>query len=186
VTAESYLVKLLWTVLVLGVFGVGFFIISQAVADFYKYDKITNIERVYPESVTFPAISICTHEGRYKREHYRNGSLIQRDIVYTNLLKQFLNFEYTNFYSFKNNSYFSVNNHIDTFKINFPDGWSFLDCLRFNAATNRSIELFKASSIQDHLKIFFINSYFEDISKNEYYNFTFLVVLFMFMLVITI
>jgi len=65
---------------ILGVFGFGFDNISQAVADYYKYDKITNIERVNPESVTFPAIIICTSEG-YSREHFINGSLIQRDRI---------------------------------------------------------------------------------------------------------
>ena len=63
VTSESYLLKLLWTVVILAVFGLGFENISEAVADFYKYDKITNIERVNPENVTFPAI------GEYRREH---------------------------------------------------------------------------------------------------------------------
>ena len=92
VTAESYLVKLLWTIVILCVFGVGVFIISQAVADFYKYDKITNIERVNPENVTFPALSICTRGG-FWREYYRNGSLIKKDQVNTNLLKNFVDFK---------------------------------------------------------------------------------------------
>jgi hypothetical protein len=157
---------------ILGVFGFGFGNISEAVADYYKFDKITNIERVNPENVTFPAIIICSYPG-YEREHYRYGSLIQRDIVYTNLLKQFLDFEITSFYSFKNNSFLSVNNHLDTFKINAPSGFFFFDCLRFNAITNRSDELFKASSIQDGYKIYFNRYYIENISKNEYYNYTF-------------
>ena len=66
VTTESYLLKLLWTVVILAVFGLGFENISEAVADFYKYDKITNIERVNPENVTFPAINICPI-GEYRR-----------------------------------------------------------------------------------------------------------------------
>jgi hypothetical protein len=178
VTAESYLLKLLWTVVILCVFGVGFYIISQAVADFNKNDKITNIERVYPESVTFPTITICAFEG-YSREHYRNGSLIKKDEkVYTNLLKQFLYFGTyfgTSFFSLNlNSSYLDVNNHLDIFKIRFrPD--NIIDCLRFNAVTNRSVELFKASSIYDTFMITFNFNYFyrEDISENEYYNYTF-------------
>ena len=59
VTTESYLLKLLWTVVILCVFGFGFENISQAVADYYKFDKITNIERVTQNTVTFPAITIC-------------------------------------------------------------------------------------------------------------------------------
>ncbi len=83
---------------------IGFDNISQAVADYYKYDKITNIERVNPESVTFPAIIICTSEG-YSREHFINGSLIQRDTVSINLLKKFVDFEQTRFYSFSSIKY---------------------------------------------------------------------------------
>ena len=48
------------------------------------------------------------------------------------------------------------------------------DYLRFNSITNRSVELFKASSIEDFLDIFFTNFYREDISKKEYYNYTFI------------
>ena len=64
VTTESYLLKLLWTVVILCVFGFGFENISEAVADYYKYDKITNIERVKPDNVTYPAITVCT-PGNY-------------------------------------------------------------------------------------------------------------------------
>jgi hypothetical protein len=170
VTTESYLIKLLWTVVILGVFGFGVFIISQAVADFYKYDKITNIERVNPENVTFPAIIICRREW-YWREHYRNGSLIKRDIVSTNLLKKFLDFEITNFYSFTKK--LSVNNHIDTFKINNRNNLFLLDCLRFNAATNKTVELFKTDSIENTLLIYFKYVYKEDISNVEYYRHSF-------------
>ena len=53
------------------------------------------------------------------------------------------------------------------------------------------IELFKASSILDYLLINFNNFYREDISENEYNNYTFLpdnngVVFFLFMLRITL
>ncbi len=171
-TSESYLLKLLWTIVILGVFGAGFYIISQAVADFNKFDKITNIERVNPENVTFPAITICTGEG-YSREHYRNGLLIKNDKVFTNLLQKFLYFNSTYFISFKNDSYLEVNNHLDTFKTNHPY-FEFLDCLRFNAVTNRSVELFKASSILDGPRISFNDFYRENISNIEYYRYTFI------------
>jgi len=176
VTTESYLLKLLWTVVILCVFGVGFENISEAVADYYKFDKITNIERVYPENVMFPAITICTRGG-YRREHNRNGSLIGRENVSTNLIKQFLVFNGTGFTSFifKNDSFLEVKNRLDTFKINDPIGGVSHDCLRFNAATNRSVELYKASSITDRARFFFNPFYKEDISKNEYYTYTSLV-----------
>ena len=67
-----------------------------------------------------------------------------------------------------------VNNHLDTFKIQESVYDDINDCLRFNAVTNRSVELFKASSINDRLQISYNNFYIEDISYNEYYNYTFL------------
>jgi hypothetical protein len=172
VTTESYLLKLLWTVVILCVFGFGFEKISQSVSDYYKYDKITNIERVNPENVTFPAITICTGEG-YSRELYRNGSLIKRERVFSDLFKQFLDFEKTGFYLSKNNTLLDVKNHLDIFKVRF-DGFdvSFIDCLRFNAVTNRSIKLFKASSIEDSAQIFLNRFYRENISSDEYYRYS--------------
>ena len=85
--------------MILGVFGFGFDKISQAVAGYCKFDKITNIERVNPENVTFPAITICT-KVHYWREHYRKGSLIKTITVFTNLFKHFLDFG-PNFHNFK-------------------------------------------------------------------------------------
>ncbi len=166
-TSKSCLFKLLWTVVILFVFILGFDKILQAVADYYKFDKITNIERVYPETVTFPAITICTQEG-YSREHYRNGSLIMRDRVYPNLLKRFLDLDGSYFYSVKNNSFLEVNNHLDTFKMNE------CVCLRFNAVKDKSVELIKATSIQDRFRISLKNIYIKNISYNEYYKYSFL------------
>ncbi len=170
-TSESYLLKVLWTLVILCVFGFGFDNISQAVADYYKFDKITNIERVNPESVTFPAITICTTDV-YRREHYINGSLIRRDEVSSNLIKQFLDFEATYFYSFKNKSTLEIENHLGIFKIYDPAIDYFYDCLRFNAVINRSIELFKASFIEDYFQIYLNKFYIEDLSNIEYYNYT--------------
>ena len=135
----------------------------------------------------------------YTRSHYINGSLIKKDEkVYTNLLNQFLYFGTdilgTSFFSFKY-SYQNVNNHLDILKVktfNFKaQPKNTKDCLRFNAVTNRSVELFKASSILDYLLINFNNFYREDISENEYNNYTFLpdnngVVFFLFLLRITL
>jgi hypothetical protein len=157
---------------ILCVFGFGFENISLAITDYYKYDKITNIERVNPENVTFPAITVCTREG-YWRDHYKNDVLIEEERVFSNLLKQFVNFKETGFKFFKNNSLLNISNHLDTFKINDQVDKLFYDCLRFNALTNKILELFKASSLEDGPRIFFNNSYREDVSKNEYYLHTF-------------
>ncbi len=162
---------MLWTVVFVCVFGFGFDNISQAVADYYKYDKITNIERVYQVNVIFPAITICTR-GRYWREHYRNGLLIKKDKVILNLIKNFVDFKQS-YSSFKNKTHLNLNNHLDIFKNNDSDESSFRDCLRLYAVTNRSVELLKASSIDDRLRIYLnSSSNLELISKTEYYRYT--------------
>jgi hypothetical protein len=159
---------LFWIVVILSVFGFGFENILEAVADYYKFDKITNIERVYPENVTFPAITIC-YEGGYSRQHFRNGSLIRNDTVSASLLENFLKRTY--FFLFKQNkSFLNVNNHLDIFKINHQVLNSNHNCLRFNAVTNGSVELFKASSTIEYLNISLNNFYRENISNVEYYN----------------
>ena len=173
VTTESYLFKLLWTALILFIFGFGFENISQAVADFYKYDKITNIERVNPENVTFPAITICS-DGGYRRNHYKDGFLINRDTVNSISIKQFLNFEFTHFYKFKNSRDYKLENHLDFFKITKPEYAITYDCLRFNAVTNRSVELLKASSTEDSIQISLNIFYRENIFSNIYFNYSFI------------
>jgi hypothetical protein len=173
VTTESYLFKLLWTALILFIFGFGFENISEAVADFYKYDKITNIERVNPENVTFPAITICS-DGGYRRNHYKNRFLINSDTVNSISIKQFLNFEFTNFYKFKNSRDYKLENHLDFFKITKPEYAITYDCLRFNAVTNRSVELLKASSTEDSIQISLNIFYRENIFNNIYFNYSFI------------
>ena len=58
----------------LGLSVVGFWNISLTVNDFYNHDVITNIKRVTPENVTFPAITICTN-GTLRKDYYVNGVL---------------------------------------------------------------------------------------------------------------
>jgi len=118
-------------------------------------------------------LDICTSEG-FRRDHYRNGLLIKRDQVFTNLLKQFLDFEETYFKSFKNESYNDVKNHLDTFKMFDPAAGFFYDYIRFNAVRNRSVKLFKATSIEDRFQISLNNFYKEEISDIEYYLYSFL------------
>jgi hypothetical protein len=113
------------------------------------------------------------------KEHYINGSNIKTksvSFVDRNLLKQFVDVEETFFSKqlFSNNInqiFIDVKNHIDFFKIAHPVKGQFLDCLRFNAITNRSVELFKANSIEDHFRIVLNDLYRENITKDEYYRY---------------
>ena len=164
--------------MILLVFGFGFDNISQSVSDYYKFDKITNVERVTPDNVTFPAITICA-SGEYRRERYVNGSVFSsRDIYieHDNIprIRNFLSYDNDYFYSTEKKKLLNVSGHLDFFKIHpsikNPGLLGFLDCFRFNAITNRSVELFKASSTNDKLYFsFFDKSYKENIFKNEYF-----------------
>ena len=173
-TAESFLLKLFWTVMILVIFGFGFHNISLAITDYYQFDVITNIERITPDNVTFPAISLCASPG-YFRGHYRNGSLVKKKdyffIGHDNIsrIKNFLDLN-VSFFTLTGKDNFKINNHLDYFKI--PDG-NFYDCVRFNGMTSENIELFKASSITDYLRLLVKNFYLEKINMNEYYNYSF-------------
>ena len=81
--AESFVYKIIWFMMISVVFGLGFWNIYLAVDDYYKFDVITNIERVRPENVTFPAITFCTTKDRsYKRDHYINGTKVGSEDIY--------------------------------------------------------------------------------------------------------
>ncbi len=148
-TTKNYLLKLVWIVLILVIFGFGVQNISLAVIDYYNYDKITNIERVTPQNVTFPAITAC-FKGYNQSYYYKNNSV---NITFVNslslnvsLIKNFINQSFF----FKTNEK-DVGNHLDFFTIPRLD----LDCFRFNAATNKSVELFKTSSYEDYFRVYF-------------------------------
>ncbi len=137
--------------------------------DYYHYDKITNIERVSPRNVTFPAITICNYL-RYKKDLYVNGNFVNStNLTISNdknpTMKNFINWKSTNFYLSELETFLDVRDHIEYFKI--PDQ---LDCLRVNGVTNKSIELFTANQTEDYLEINLFTSYNESISRNRYFN----------------
>jgi hypothetical protein len=153
-------------------FGLGFWNIALTVTDYYKFDKITNIERVTPTNVTFPAITICNY-NRYTKDLYVNGNFINSsNLTVSNeknsIIKNFINWNLTRFYSYELDSYLNVSEHLDYFKI--PD---LLDCLRFNGVTNKSLDLLTAKHTEDYLTIDLYNSYNETIDANEYFNMKF-------------
>ena len=147
-----------WTLLILLTFALGFWNIGLAVTDYYHYAKITNIESVTPNNVTFPAITICNYQ-RYQKDLYDNGRLINSsNLTLLNdkksILKNFINWKFTSFYSHELDSDLNVSEHLEYFII--PD---LLDCVRFNGVTNKGIELFTANKTEDLFKISFDNSF---------------------------
>ena len=170
VTTKSYLRKLLSTILILGTFGVGVWTVSNAVSDFYRFYTITDTRWVTPDNVTFPAITICT-PGLYLRNLYRNGSVIGEEEKITSgsdisRIRHFLDFK-SHYYLLFNDS-----NHIDYF-VSYSAFRPPIDCFRFNGFTNKSVGLLKAS-LSQHVYLVKVNEfYIEDISENEYYNYSF-------------
>jgi len=161
VTTESYFSKFLCLALITGVFAFGFYNISLAVNDYYKFDKITNIERVNPDSVAFPAITICAL-GEYLRERYVNGRFISRDHIQIQTDNKL---RIGNFLETRNVPDYI--NYLDFFKI--PDR---TDCFRFNAITNKSSGLVKSLDRNEKLFFFVRDFYYEDISESEYLNYS--------------
>ena len=171
VTTDNYLFKASWTILILISFGFGIYNISYAANNYYQFDVITNIERVTPDNVTFPAITICAYNLFWKT-HYKNGSIINNELIKNQNYPKIFNFldlELTSFVSKKLPTDFNAIDRIDSFKT--PD--YVLDCLRFNGLTNKSIQLFKASSTEDLFKVGIKNNYIVSISDNEYLNYSF-------------
>ena len=169
-TTESFLLKLVWTVLIFFTFACGFHNISLAITNYYKFDKITNIERVTQNTVTFPAITIC-NIFNYRKDLFVNGSLFNSTklLVSTDInpnMRNFIDLKYTRFISSErdpilNISILNVTDYLDFFKI--PDN---LECLRFNGVTNKSVQLFTKNATEDYFRIRFYDSYNESIGTN--------------------
>jgi hypothetical protein len=155
--------------------AVGIYNIDLSVNNFYKFETVTNIKRVETMNATFPAITICFF-GTYKRDHYRNGTLVgSKEILIKNdnvsRIYNFLDFNTIRFYSRGNSvDYRSVSTYLDFFK--FFSEYDF-DCFRFNAATNKSLELFTAKTMDMTYAVSLKSMYIEQISVNEYYNYSF-------------
>ena len=169
INTNNFVLKMGWILLILLAFAAGFWNIALAVTDYYNYDKITNIERVSPSNVTFPAITICNYL-RYRKDLYVNGNFVNStSLTISNdtnpTIKNFIWWSNTNFYLSELETFLDVRDHIEYFKI--PDQ---LDCLRVNGVTNKSIELFTANQTEDYLEITMSNSYNESISSNRYFN----------------
>ena len=91
VTTDNYLFKASWAILLLISFGFGIYNVSYAANNYYQFDVITNIERVTPDNVTFPAISICAY-NLYLKSHYKNGLIIKDELIGNQNYPKILNF----------------------------------------------------------------------------------------------
>jgi len=149
--------------------------IALSVNNFYKFETVTNIKRVETMNVTFPAVTLCFF-GTYKRDQYRNGSLVgSKEILIKNdtvsRIYNFLDFKSARFYSRGDSADFrNVSTHLDFFIVFSERNF---DCFRFNAATNKSSELFTANTTDQIYQVYLKNVYTVQISENEYFNYSF-------------
>ena len=125
--------------------SVGLFMISKSVKDYFKYDVITNIERITPKNISFPAITICT-VNEYQVIYSKDDTVFKHEITTNNSIKNFL--EYS---SFKKKNLKTSN--LEFFKI--PKYYG--DCIRFNGVVEGK-DLFSTNDTSDELVFAFKNN----------------------------
>ena len=155
---EKIFFKVLWAILVLTSFSVGFYNIADLVDGFNKHEVITNVERKTEKNFTFPAITICAH-GFMKRSHFMNESFIETKPgnFYDDLsMKDF----YIGGY-FRNEA---IDNSLEYFKV--PQ-YDFI-CMRFNGATNQ--QLVHINKPNEELDIAINGTYVQTIVENGFIN----------------
>ena len=88
VKTDHYLVKLVWTVMILVSVSFGVYNISETINDYYKFNVITHVERVDLKEVIFPGITICA-KSYYNMSHFKNNSLMSSRYTSENQFKNF-------------------------------------------------------------------------------------------------
>jgi len=160
------------TLLLLGLFGLGLWNIAFAVKDFYNYDVVTSIERVNPENVTFPAITICT-DGDFRKDYYVNGVRVRENVNLKGFGDLFWLAEFKTYNESKEWwDVLSVKDRLETFTI--FELYQNKYCFRFNAAKNKKTEeLLTSSSTKDHFIVIF-RKQIEYGDHNDYYTLSFI------------
>lgn len=155
-SADNLQVKLLWIILISLSFSGGMINIFETVNDFYKYDVITNIERVTAKNPTFPAITICsTLYINVETKQYNSSSRA----YYTGrnfTLKRFLRDPI----KFKGEAV--ALSEIEFFSIPYN---YFGNCLRFNGFKDKDLAV--VDLVNDVLELQILKSIVTNISANE-------------------
>ena len=129
--------KLVWTLAILASVIYGLYITGKNISDYYKFDVVTNAKIVYPKTVTFPAITICS-ENKYEKSYYVNKTFIKAETVHENILSKFVNLDSSSF----NLEQLSISD-LEFFQIQSILGFS--DCVRFNGFQNKDLEIINSS-----------------------------------------
>lgn len=167
--SQLLICEVFWIILNLASTAFGFYNIYESAKDYYSYDVITNVERVTPENVTFPGITICLAKGDYKRFHYNtNGTLISKENQTVNTELSMQNFIQAVFLfnDYRSSRSSSINtSQLEFFEI--PQRQR--QCLRFNGAANQQLDMIKVNSTADSILIRIENSFRQIISDDEFY-----------------
>jgi hypothetical protein len=95
IKSDNRLVKLTWGIMILTSLSFGLLNTSNSISDYLNYDVITNIEKITPTNITFPAITICASYYLYK-EVFIDNKFSRSEYIYDNAsLKMFI--EYSSF-----------------------------------------------------------------------------------------
>lgn len=154
VKSDNTLVKLVWTIMTLISVSFGLYNISKSFTDYYRYDVITNIERITPINVTFPAITICS-TNYVNKKTWINGTYSGKETTYLGL-ENFIS--YSDFKSLELNT-----TELESFNIPKEIG----NCLRFSGMT-------KINTVNDTNDEFYIrlSRYFtEYVNVNLYHEY---------------
>jgi hypothetical protein len=95
IKSDNRLVKLAWGIMILTSLSFGLLNTSNSISDYLNYDVITNIEKITPTNITFPAITVCVIYYLDK-SIYIDGKFSRFEKIYDNVsLKHFINQEYS-------------------------------------------------------------------------------------------
>ena len=77
------IIKIVWVVFTILSFGAGVYFISNTMTNYFSFEPVTNVLRVNPSNVTFPASTICTK------------GFVRDSITYNDTTSYFIDFDYS-------------------------------------------------------------------------------------------
>lgn len=150
-TTAVILSKIVCAIIFLFSVSFGLYNISKVVNDYYRYDVITNVERIKPNTVTFPAVTICTARHFYKE--YSENNTYNETVEYTSEI------DLSSFIRVRRNK-----TSFDFFEIPYFDS----TCARFNGAgLSNNTSLKTISNTSDYFEIRINNEYYQNFSESQ-------------------
>ena len=133
----------------------GLYIIAKSIKDYYNYDVITNIKRMTPSYVTYPAITICFY-NEFTKIYYINGLPFKSEISHNISIQNFLEFGL-----FKNKE-------LNTSELDFFQNTNGLNsCVRFNGNRDNKARLEIVNNTSERLDFKFSTIISKIVSRNE-------------------